>query len=264
MKTFDGKLSSSSGSLQTKTSSAFGSHAMTLVQIPLEEISRISKAKERGTNLFEYHLTAEIPNSQLSRRELSLLLEVLEYQIVHFGVNLNMLLGLYTLYSKLIGNKREASEINDAKIRTVCTVAEILLKCLKDFEFSLYNGEFIEIPLAYRDLLGPYLMRKRTYGSRYRTWRPEKFIRIRAVPVSTLFERSPNSNAERYSGYTKGYGESHSNAHRQKTKPSAELDGDPETISSDERNLIFRVSDPDHQIANSLWIKFKAMLGINR
>jgi len=191
---------------------------------------------------------------------LSLLLEVLEYQIVHFGCNFAMMLALYEIYQKLLGNKRKSSEINSGKVRTVVTVAEILLKILKDLEFSLYSGDFVELPSEAKKLLSPYLMDKRTYGSRYKTWRPEKFIRVRAVPVSTLIDR-PQFATERYSGYTKGYGESHGNAHRQKTKPSAELDGEQDSADNEERNLKHRMLDLEHQPANSLWIKFKNWLG---
>jgi hypothetical protein len=167
-----------------------------------------------------------------------------------------MMLALWELYSRLLGKARNSHEINDGKIRTVVTVAEVLIKGLKEQEFSLYHGEYQMLSSELRSLLSPYLMDKRTYGSRHKTWRPEKFFRIRAVPVELLIERSSNGT-ERYSGYTKGYGESHGNAHRQKTKPSCELDGDPGLPDDAERNLKHRVTDLDHQPANSLWIKFK-------
>jgi hypothetical protein len=210
----------------------------------------------------DYHLTARLDNEQLGQREISLIAEVLEYQIVHFGVNFAMMLALSELYFRLLGNKRKASEINNGKVRTVATTAEILLKVLGGLEFSLSPKEVYLLSPEIVNLLSPYLMDKRTYGSRYRSWRPEKFVRVRAVPVEVVFERSSTSKSQRYSGYTKGYGESHGNAHIQKTKPSAELDGDQGAVSAEERNLIHRVADPDHQPANSLWIKFCAMFGI--
>lgn len=257
MTTTDGKPSAESKHLQTVTSQTNGSHVVTLTQpfVPLENPKELFE-----DNVNEYHLTARISNSQLGQKELGLLLEVLEYQIVHFGCNFAMMLALNEIFLRTLGNKRSSHEVNSGKVRTVVTVAEILLKALRGVEFSLHSGELVKLPPETISLLSPYLMNKRTYGSRHKTWRPEKFVRVRAVPVSNLIDRSQN-RSERYSGYTKGYGESHGNAHRKKTKPSTELDGDQTSADSDERNLTHRMLDQDHQPANSLWIKFKNWLG---
>jgi hypothetical protein len=181
--------------------------------------------------------------------------------MVNFGVNLGMMLALSELYFRILGNKRKASEVNDGKLRTVVTVAEVLLKTLGALEFSLDSKVKNEVPTEVKELLRPHLMSKRTYGSRYRSWRPEKLVRVTAVPVSVQFEREPKSGSKRYSGYTKGYGESHGNAHKSKTKPSAELDGEQDLLDNAERNLKHRMTDPEHQSANSLWIKFMNWLG---
>lgn len=251
----NGKPSSDSKHLQTDTSQLNGSHVVTLTR-NLENNQKFLTVPSEVQISSEYHLTARVSNSQLGPRELSLICEVLEYQIVHFGVNFGMMLALSELYFRLLGNKRNSHEINQGKIRTVVTVAEILLKAIGSLEYSLDPKGLVQIPDQMKNLLSPYLMDKRTYGSRYKSWRPEKWIRVLAVPVSTLLERDPHSGATRYSGYTKGYGESHGNAHKQKTKPSTELDGEKSSEDSEERNLKHRVLDSDHQPANSLWIKF--------
>lgn len=259
MNLLDGKLSSDSKRLHTETSQLNGSHDVTLTDAQGVNQKFLGVPNEVQIS-HEYHLTARVSNAQLGPRELGLLCEVLEYQIVNYGVNFAMMLALSELYFRLLGNKRSSHEINSGKIRTVVTVAEILLNCLRDIEYSLEPRNLVQVPSEIRELVGPYLMTKRTYGSRYKTWRPEKFIKVRAVPVDTLIERDPQSGATRYSGYTKGYGESHGNAHKHKTKPSTELDGEPDSEDSAERNLKHRVLDPEHQPANSLWIKFKNWL----
>jgi len=210
----------------------------------------------------EYHLTARISNSSLSRRDFSLLLDVLNYQIVRFGCNFSMLLALLELQSRLIGGSMSSNEISDSRIRLTVLVSEILVKELGRQEFSLYSGEFVHVSDKVKKLLSQYLMSKRTYDSRHKYWRPEKIIRIRAVPVNTLFERT-SSSTERYSGYTKGYGESHGSAHKSKTKPSVELDGEADRPDKSERNLILRMTDQLHQLANQLWIKWKNLLEEN-
>lgn len=252
----EGKLSFGQQPPIEDTFSTNGSHVVTLTQSE-ELLENPRKLGELVSS--EYHLTATIPNSQLTRRELSLLLEVLNYQIVHFGANFSMMLALSELYLRLVGGL-QPHQVSDGKIRITVTVSNILLKSLTGQDYSLYQGEYIQVTPEIRELLMPYLMSKRTYHSRFRTYRPEKLIRIRAVPVNTLYERA-SSNSERYSGYTKGYGESHGNAHRKKTNPSYELDGDPDWPDKEERNLILRMSDQVHQIANQLWIKFRNLSG---
>lgn len=201
----------------------------------------------------EYHLTATIPNKSLSVRDLSLLLDVLNYQIVVHQLNFSMLLACTELLLRLTGG-RYVNEISDAKIRKTVMVSWIIVKEFQKQSLSLYHGETAQLRPEIVELLKPYLMSKRTYMSRYRLWRPEYFIKIVAVPVSILYERT-SSNSIRYSGYTKGYGESHGNAHRKKTKPSFELDGE-DVPDREERNLILRMTDQQHQISNGLWIKY--------
>jgi hypothetical protein len=231
-----------------------GSHDVTLTQS--EERPFYPKKEDENVSITEYHLTAKITNSQIGRRELSLLLDVLNYQIVHFGANFPMMLALTELSLRLSGGKNPDT-ISDPYIRKTVIVSQILVKMLSEFDFSLDFREYVQVDSKVKELLNPYLMKKRTYKSRHSTWRPERLIKIKAVPVSTLYERSSHSRSERYSGYTKGYGESHGNAHRQSTKPSAELDGDANWPDREERNLDLRVTDPLHQIANTLRIKFE-------
>lgn len=236
-----------------ETSRPNGSHDVTLDSILR---NKLENPKELFESTFsQYHLTATISNSQLSIRDLSLLLDVLNYQILNFGSNFSMMLALTELTMRLCGG-RPSEEISDAKIRLTVSVSEILIKILGKESFSLYSGEFVLVPSKWKNLLSPYLMSKRTYSSRFQTWRPEKLIRIRAVPVDMIFERS-RTGSKRYSGYTKGYGESHGNAHQSKTKPSMELDGDPKRPDKSERNLILRMTSEDHQKSNILRIKFK-------
>ena len=234
-----------------ETSRPDGSHVVTLTPGLGFLENPVSLSEYIST---EYNLTASVPNSSLSIRDLSLLLEVLSFHIVHYGANFSMILALTELSLRISGGRKE-HEISDSKIRQTVSVSQIILKELHDSQFSLYSGDFVAVRSEIKELLMPYLMSKRTYGSRFRHWRPEKFIKIKAVPVSILYERTPHKT-ERYSGYTKGYGESHGNAHKFKTKPNFELDG-LDVPDKETRNLILRVSSPEHQNSNQLWIKYR-------
>lgn len=248
-------LSDANGPSFGETLQPNGSHVVALAR-PLSGLENPKEVNE--SNLSEYHLTVRVQNDQLGPRQISLILQVLEYQIVRFGCNFPMYLTLVELAMRL-SSGRPSHEINDPHVRLTVLIAEVIIKGFKGQDFSLDPKSYLLVSDALKEVINPYLMSKRTYGSRFSSWRPEKFIRIRAVPVSTLYERG-SKTSERYSSYTKGYGESHGNAHRVATKPSTELDGDPKVPDREERNLILRVSNPDHQKANSLWIKIQNLL----
>ena len=255
------KLLSGPESLRTDyVDSQNGSHTVTLPQS--EEQPFVQSIRGSDSNFTDHHLTARITNSQIGRREMSLILDVLNYQIVRFGCNFNMMLALTELSMRLSGGL-DPDLVSDPYIRKTVTVSQILVKTLGKEEFSLDSREYVYVNSNVKELLEPYLMTKRTYKSRFTTYRPERLIMIKAVPVSDLYERSSPSLTERYSGYTKGYGESHGNAHRQSTKPSAELDGDSSRPDKVQRNLFLRIVDPLHQIVNSLRIKFENLSGEN-
>jgi hypothetical protein len=151
--------------------------------------------------------------------------------------------------------------VKEPKLRFVLIVAEILLHSLKGIEFPLDHKQVIEISPKVTNLIRPHLMSSRTYGSRYKTWRPEKFFVVRIVPVDIQFlERRKGS--EPYSGYCKGYGESHPSAHSKKTKPSPELDGDGSTfVISEEEFLFQRCTEPTHVLCEFLLIKYRSETG---
>jgi len=189
------------------------------------------------------------------------LLEVLEYQIVTWGASLAQYLVLSDLYFRLLGNKRSSKEIKEQYVRKTLTVAEIILHSLRGAELSLDQRLVIELDTKVKDVLRVAIMDKRVYSSRYRTWRPEKFFVVRIVPVDIqLLERRKGS--EPYSGYCRGYGESHPSAHSKKTKPSPELDGDGSNFLLSEEDFLFqRCTEPTHVLCEFLLIKYKRETG---
>lgn len=261
MKQLNGKPSAASkdksrtSNLET-LASQFGSQSMTLPQ-PLK-VTGMEKVRS-SQNPIEYHLTIQLTHETLTRRELSLLLDVLCYQVATWGCSFTMYLAMSELYFRLLGNKKRASEVKESKIRLTLIVSEIILRSLKGQDLSLDNQVVLILPDQVKRLIQSALMTKRTYGSRYRTWRPEKFLICRIVPVDIQFlERRKGSTP--YSGYTKGYGESHPSARLKKTKPSSELDGITDTeIRTAEGDYLFqRCSNPDHVLCEFLLIKYQA------
>jgi len=234
--------------------SDYESHGVTLTQSN-SETEWLNESNLHSS--IEYHLTVEIPNSSLTRRDLSLILDVLNYQAVNYGVTFTMQLCLYELYFRILGNKTNSSEVSEEYVRKTLTVTEIILKLIKDKSLVLSSESKLYFKGKAKELLRIGLMDKRTYSSRFRTWRPEKFLRIRTVPVDIQF-LTRRKDSSRYSGYCKGYGESHGNAHKSNLRPSAEYDGDTRSESELKDLKVFELcTNPVHQLSNILLIRFK-------
>lgn len=224
-----------------------GSHRVTLNQTFGAGVSEEESSEQKDIS---FHLTVRLA-VPLTDRQCSLLLEVLNYQAVHNGITFNSYLAMLTLYLRL-GKNRIASEVtSDFSVVTV-NVTEIILKVLRDKLISLSPGDFVHLPDKVKKILSDGLMSKRTYGSRFIAWRPEKFLKVLTVPVDSLY-LNPERNSSPYISYCKGYGESHPNAHRHKTKFSSELDVDVlKEEQSEELALLVRSVHPKHKLSEVL------------
>jgi len=198
----------------------------------------------------EYHLTVR-SSKEISRRQASLILSVLNYQAAYFGVNFGMYLTMEYLSNVLLGNKLDPFDIGDKYERLTVMVSLIILSSIggKDLNLVIRN----EIPKLVLQSLSEkkLLLNKREWGSRMQVYRPEAFVELRAVPVSTQFDRV-KGNSERYSSYCKGYGESHPSARRVRTKPSPELDGEPE-----KERIISLADIPTYLVLTQLEVRTK-------
>lgn len=181
----------------------------------------------------DYHLTVQL-KVRLSRRQVSLLLGVLCYQSIHYGVNFQMYLQLLHLNEILIGSKNRASQIKDRYERLSVELSQVIIRDLagQPLEFN----SFLQISNQTRQLVlrSKSLMTKDTYKSRFNLWRPENFLSLKTVPVDVIIERSGNS--VRYTSYCKGYGEGTGTARKGRTPESFELDGEeaPEWVLSEQ------------------------------
>lgn len=171
----------------------------------------------------DYHLTAQLM-VHLERRQISLLVGILCYQAVHFGVTFQMYLSLLHMFEILMGNKSLAGEVKDKYERLSVKLSQVVLRDFAGEDLSFTDP--ISMSLGTKKLLlnSKALISHDTYRSRFVHWRPERFIRLKTVPVDVVIER--NGNSVRYSSYCKGYGEGTGTARRGKTPTSFELDGE--------------------------------------
>lgn len=243
--------SSASGNEESIELRPNGSHGMALNRPFGEEMSEEKLSEQKDIT---FNLTVKLKVT-LSPRQKSLLLDVLNYQAVHFGVTFNLYLAMFSLYWDLVGTEGASEMVSDEMTVTV-NVSEIILKTFKDFLFPLDPGQFAHLPARIKEILKAGLMSKRTYGSRFISWRPENFLQVLAVPVDCVF-LNPERHSQPYNSYCKGYGESHPSAHRHKTKFSSELDVD---VAAEERleelNLLVRSVHPRHKLSELLRIEY--------
>lgn len=172
----------------------------------------------------DYHLTAQL-SQHLERRQVSLLLDILNYQSVHYGVNFEMYLFLLHCYEILIGSKVKASEIKDKNERRVALSSQVIIRDLAGIPLA-FGDQKVKISEKSQRLLinSRALMTRDVFRSRFQIYRPERLLRLVTVPVDIKFERSGTS--VRYSSYCKGYGEGTGTARRGRTPRSFELDGE--------------------------------------
>lgn len=176
------------------------------------------------SDLVDYQLTVR-PKVELTRYQISMLLEVKCYEFHELGFRFIDWITLEWLFSKLLGS-RKVWEIRDKYERRVLTLANIILLTTQNSWLQMEDRA--ELPNLIREYISTsgLMISERTFWSRIDYWRPEKFLEVRAVRLDVFLEREDRTI--RYSSYTKGYGESSRMGRRQKTRPSTELDGEDE------------------------------------
>lgn len=203
----------------------------------LPTLSEKGKSEEFFSQLtLDRQITVRPKVTDLSRRDASLLLSVLNYQVVNFGINFSMYLTMEFLVSFLLGNKNDPMEIKDEKERFEVSLSFLILL---DFygEFIPFEGNAeLHEDIKQKILVNGLVVNHRVAGGRLSHYRPEKFFEVRAEVLESIYERS-GKPSKRYSSYTKGYGESHPSTHKKKVRPSAELDGEEDT------EITFRLKD---------------------
>jgi len=228
---------SSKATIQPKlerTNPESGAHGVTLTETKTVR-KRTGSNSDITTGVY---LTVRISNSSLTKKHFRLILDTLLFEIVRDGIDLYQYLMMEHLMSLLLGPKLKPLDLLNEHERRVSLISMILMRDLRGLDFGLENGpkRFLSKDLVETLSSSDLLMSERTYNSRKSLWKPERYLSIQTVLIDTLIERS--GKTVRYSSYCKGYGESHPSSHKQKVRPSAELDGkdlgDPEDFSLQE------------------------------
>lgn len=185
--------------------------------------SERSQYNDLSTISTRFQLTVRFRISEIQRREVSLLLAVLNYEAVNFGVRFQDYLCIEHCVNYLIGSKGDPWEIRDNKERVSTLTSLVILKNLRGQTLVLDDRQSLDKETqeyVSKDLL----LTSRQYGSVRQNYNVSRYLTLRAVPLETFMEREDKS--VRYDSYCKGYKDGGSAAPKKKTRYSAELDGE--------------------------------------
>jgi len=167
---------------------------------------------------------------ELSRNQVCKLAGFSLSEVSEKGIGLSDWLILEYLYSYLLGSKQSPLERRDPKEREISLLLKVVL--LSGTWMGLGDKRQLPEDVKHLILSSPWCPKGRVKSSWSVFWKLEKFLEIRLVPLDVFLERTKGTS--RYSSYCKGYGESSRMGRRQKTKPSAELDGEPVNLEEEQ------------------------------
>lgn len=194
---------------------------------PTLKVTSYVKPDDELSYIFtEFHMTIETRVSELTDKQASMLLSVASYKAVHEGIDVSLYMSMEFLYNFLWKNGRDPLETQNDKIRKTLLVSDIVLSYIRGSWLNLIEREKLPETVVDEIETLQWLPTERTLNSWHQHWQLERYLKIKIVPVESLINRNKYSTYERYSGYTKGYGNDGSPARVKRTKPTPELDGD--------------------------------------
>lgn len=189
----------------------------------------------RGVEKFSSSISIDVQVTirsklSLTRRQLCMLAGLALSEVAYSGIGLSDWMVLEFLYSSLLGNKQDPFERKDPKELELSLLLKVVL--LSGTWMGLEEKK--EIPLDVQSLIlsSKLVPKDRVRMSWKQSWQLDKFLEIQIVPLDVFLERSRGTI--RYSSYCKGYGESNRLGRRQRTRPSAELDGEEVDLEKDQ------------------------------
>jgi len=171
----------------------------------------------------DFNLTIRVKVKEFTRKQATVLVGQALRLVALNGLSITDWMTLECLYTYLLGNKQQYFERKDPKEFELLLLLKVVL--LSGSWMGLEGKVQLPADIQSAILSSRWVPNQRTFDSRKRLFSLDKFLSLRIVPVDSLIERSKDSI--RYSSYCKGYGESGLTGRRKKSRPSAELDGDP-------------------------------------
>lgn len=198
----------------------------TLTAVPTLKLTAYVTENDTLSYYSEFHMTIQSKISNLTPKQASMLLAVACFRAVHVGIDISLYMTMEFLSNLLRKSGHDPLTIKDEKQRKTVMLSDVILSYVRGQWLTF--KEYEDLPLSVIEEIEnlQWLPDERTMQSWKQHWDLEKYLQIKIVPVEALLNRSEYQTAERYTAYTKGYGNDGSPADPGKTKPSPELDGE--------------------------------------
>jgi hypothetical protein len=195
----------------------------------------LAYVSERDTidKLSEFHMTVRLKTTTLTPKEASMLLQICNCRAVYSGVDFTLYLAMEYLQGFMRKTGTDIMYVKNEKMRTTLLLSELILTAVKGLWFTLGDKEMLPLEVKQKIEATGWLPAARTLHSWQQHWDLEKYLQVRIVPVEHLLERQ-TSAAERYSAYTRGYGQDGNlpAPHRTKDDPvDGDLNPDPPSFN---------------------------------
>lgn len=208
------------------------------LQPTLKMLAYVDQNKDLlSTTIMEFHMTIRPKVSELTPRQASMLLAIAVYRATNVGVDFTLYLAIEWLHNFLRKSGWDTLWISNERQRQTVLLSELVLAAIRGTWLTFKEYEPLEDEVREKILSSEWLPSERTMQSWKQNWAIERFLEVRIVPVETLIKRDKLSSAERYSAYTRGYGQDGNPPASGKTRPSPELDGEDYERPTPEFNL---------------------------
>lgn len=177
----------------------------------------------------DVNLTIRLRVQEFTRKQATILAGQALYLVSREGITLQDWMVLEFLYSYLLGQKQDPLGLKDPKELELSLLLKIVL--LSGTWIGLEGKSQLPEDVQYLLRSSHWIPNDRTFQSRRNLFSLNRYLEVQIVPVDALYERSKGTT--RYSSYCKGYGEGSSMARTKRTRPSAELDGEPVDLEKD-------------------------------
>lgn len=178
-------------------------------------------------------MTVRLKTTTLTPKQASMLLQVCNARAVYGGIDFTLYLAMEYLQGFLRKTGTDPMYVKNEKMRTTLLLSELILAACKGLWFTLGDRETLHDEVKAEIKASGWLPDVRTLDSWKQHWDLEKYLQVRIVPVEHLLERQLNT-AERYSSYTRGYGQDGNLPAPHKTKDDpvdGNVDPDPPSIN---------------------------------
>lgn len=184
-----------------------------------------SMRTEHQTSIFyTFHWTVRFKVTEMNTRKAAILLKILMFELLRRGLDFSGYIAVEFLVQYVSRGRHDPLEIRDEKDRQAVMLGNLILASIRGTWISL--DERIKIPpvVGQEILETGWMPDKRTWNSWKQFYNVRQFIEILTVPLEEYNERVLGT--ERYTSYTKGYGNGGHISRIQKTPYSSEIDGE--------------------------------------